>query len=341
MDLYCNAKLSGWRAPWAERYGKERTSSRLLICEAIVRDKPDRADAMNLSTVTVFGGTGFLGHEIVQALTNNGWHVRIAARRRREIGPNEPHVESIEADIRDRESVARALEGAEAAVNAVSLYTEHRRLGFEDIHVEGARLLAEEAGKTEVPRLIHISGIGVDSRHPSKYVRARTRGEEAVRRAFSGTTLLRPSVLFGPGDDFLSTLDMVTRLPVVPLFGSGRTLLQPVHAADVARAVAVCLRRPDTLGETYELGGASRHRYREIVEQVLASRGRKRPLLPVPFPVWHGLALLMGILPNAPLTRDQVLLMQSDNVVADDAAGFGALGLQARGLSEALAESLP
>ena len=296
---------------------------------------------MNLSTVTVFGGTGFLGHEIVEALTNSGWHVRIAARRRREIGPREPHVESIEADIRDRASVARALEGAEAAVNAVSLYTENRHLGFEDIHVEGARILAEEAEKAEVPRLIHISGIGVDSRHPSKYVRARTRGEEAVRRAATGATLLRPGVLFGPGDDFLSTLDMVTRLPVVPLFGTGRTLLQPVHAADVAQAVAVCLRRPDTQGETYELGGASRHRYREVVELVLASRGRKRPLLPVPFPIWHALALLMGVLPNPPLTRDQVLLMQSDNVVADDAAGFGALGLQARSLREALAESLP
>ncbi len=296
---------------------------------------------MNLSTVTVFGGTGFLGHEIVEALTNSGWHVRIAARRQRDIGPNEPHVESIEADIRDRASVARALEGAEAAVNAVSLYTEHRRLGFEEIHVEGARILAEEAEKASVPRLVHISGIGVDSRHPSKYVRARTRGEQAVRRGATGATLLRPGVLFGPGDDFLSTLDQVTRLPVVPLFGSGRTLLQPVHAADVAQAVAVCLRRPDTLGQTYELGGASRHHYREVVEQVLASRGRKRPLLPVPFPVWHALALLMEVLPNPPLTRDQVLLMQSDNMVADDAAGFGALGLQARGLGEALGESLP
>ncbi len=296
---------------------------------------------MNLSTVTVFGGTGFLGHQIVQALTNNGWHVRVAARRQREVGPNEPHVESIEADIRDRESIARALEGAEAAINAVSLYTESRHLGFEEIHVEGARLLAEEAQKAAVPRLLHVSGIGVDSRHPSKYVRARTRGEEAARRAFSGATLLRPSVLFGPGDDFLATLDQVTRLPIVPLFGTGRTLLQPVHAADVAQAAAVCLRRPDTLGQIYELGGASRHYYREIVQQVLASRGRKRPLLPVPFPIWHALALVMEILPKPPLTRDQILLMQSDNAVSHDAAGFGALGLQARSLSEALPESLP
>lgn len=296
---------------------------------------------MNLSTVTVFGGTGFLGHEIVEALIKNGWHVRVAARRSREIGPNEPHVESIEADIRDRKAVARALEGAEAVVNAVSLYTEHRRLGFEDIHVDGARILAQEAEKAKVPRLIHISGIGVDSGHPSKYVRARTRGEEVVRQAAPGTTLLRPSVLFGPGDDFLSTLDLITRLPVVPLFGRGQTLLQPVHVDDVARAVAVCLRRPDTLGQTYELGGASRHSYREIVAQVLASRERKRPLLPVPFAIWQLLALLTQWLPGAPLTRDQVLLMASDNIVAADALGFGELGIEARSLAETLDASLP
>lgn len=296
---------------------------------------------MNLSTVTVFGGTGFLGHETVQALTNSGWHVRIAARRAREIGPNEPHVESVEADIRDRESIARALEGSEAVVNAVSLYTESRRLRFEDIHVDGARLIGEEASKAQVSRLVHISGIGVDTRHPSKYIRARARGEQAVRQAFPGTTVLRPSVLFGPGDDFIATLDSITRLPVIPLFGTGRTLLQPVYAGDVARAVVTCLRRPDTVGQLYELGGAARYSYREIVEKVLSRRGRKRPLLPLPFALWHALALTAEILPNPPLTRDQVLLMQSDNAVAEQAAGFGELGIQARSLDALLADALP
>lgn len=296
---------------------------------------------MNLSTVTVFGGTGFLGHEIVQALTQNGWQVRVAARRKREVGPNEPHVESIEVDIRDRDSVARALEGAEAAVNAVSLYTEQRHLGFEDIHVDGARVLAEEAEKAGITRLIHVSGIGVDTRHPSKYIRARARGEQAVRQAASGATILRPSVLFGPCDDFLSTLDQVTRLPVVPLFGRGNTLLQPVYVTDVAEAVVACLRRPDTLGQTYELGGATRHRYREVVERLMEKRGRKRLLMPLPFPAWHALAFTAEFLPNPPLTRDQVLLMQTDNAVADDARGFGELGIQARGLLDLLGSSLP
>lgn len=296
---------------------------------------------MNTTTVTVFGGTGFLGRRIVTALDTGGWHVQVASRHveRGNFAGNR-NIEPFQADIRDPGSVARAVRNADVVINAVSLYTESRKARFEDIHVKGARLLAETARDTGTTRLVQISGIGVDTASPSKYVRARARGEEAVRNAFPDATILRPSVLFGPGDAFLSTLDGISRLPVIPLFGWGRTRLQPVHVADVARAVTAALRDPRTAGQIFELGGATLHRYREMVERVLAHRQRSRLLLPLPFALWHLMATLLAVLPNPPLTRDQLILMRSDNVAATDMPGFAELGIEPSGLADELADCL-
>lgn len=293
--------------------------------------------------VTVFGGTGFLGREIVRQLADKGWWVRVAARHPDKAGPPPAGAqrESVRADIRDPKSVAKAVDGADAVVNAVSLYAEGRGLDFQAIHVRGAAVLAREARLAGVARLVHISGIGVDAASPSRYVRARTWGEDAVRDDFEQATILRPSVLFGPGDDFLATLDKVTLLPIVPLFGRGETRLQPVHVDDVARAVVAALRRPDTAGQTFELGGARVCRYREVVEQVLAHRGRKRPLLPFPMPLWKLGAGMLSILPNPPLTADQVILMETDNLASPDHPGFTDLGIEPVGIREVLAECLP
>lgn len=293
---------------------------------------------MSRQVATVFGGSGFLGHEIANALLDAGWTVRVAARHPRAsmLPGGDERVEYVAADIRDEAQVETAVTGASAVVNAVSLYVERRGVSFQDIHVEGAKRLARCARQESIPRLVQISGIGVDDHSPSAYVRARTRGEQVVRETFEGATVLRPSVIFGPRDAFLSTLRGVTRLPVVPLFGRGDTRLQPVFAADVAEAVAAALANPASVGEVYELGGASTYRYREIVQLVLDHLGRRRSLLPVPFGFWKILASLPGV----PLTRDQVTLMAADNVAGEGAAGFAELAIEPQSLESALARSL-
>lgn len=292
--------------------------------------------------ITVFGGTGFLGRAIVRELVDAGHAVRIAARRPalpdwyEEADP----LTLAGADIRDEASVAEALAGASGAVNAVSLYLESRRLSFDDIHVQGAGRLARLAREAGIERLVHLSGIGVDPHSASPYVRARARGEAAVLKAFPRATLLRPSVLFGPDDAFLSTLEKLTRLPAIPLFGRGDTRLQPVHVMDVARAAGRLLGPRPPEWRLFELGGEDVMRYREILALVMAHRRRDRPLVPVPFPIWRALAALVAVLPKPPLTRDQLVLMERDNIVGDGVGTFAELGIMPRSLRESLATCL-
>lgn len=291
---------------------------------------------------TVFGGTGLLGGAIVRELVDAGQAVRIAARH-----PSLPdwaedgdRLELASADIRDEASTASALAGASAAVNAVSLYVESRQTSFEAVHVAGAGRLARLAREADIERLVHVSGIGSRDNSPSAYVRARARGETAVLDALPKAIILRPSVLFGPGDAFLSTLAGLTRLPVIPLFGQGETRLQPVHVVDVARALIRLLGEPLTERRLFELGGPDVMRYREILELVLAHLKRDRRLLPMPFLAWRTLAALASVLPTPPLTRDQVILMQRDNIVGDDIGTFDDLGITPRSLRDSLPECL-
>jgi uncharacterized protein YbjT (DUF2867 family) len=297
---------------------------------------------MHDTTVTVFGGTGFLGRVIVRHLTEAGMRVRIAARNPHRFTPGglNGRIEKHAVDIRDETSVAAAVAGATAVVNAVGLYVESRGLTFDAVHVDGAARVARLARETGASRIIHISGIGADPASPSRYVAARGRGEAAVRAATANSIILRPSVLFGPGDAFVSTLAALTRLPVIPLFGDGSTRLQPVHVDDVAAAVARVMTRQKTAGRSYELGGAEIFSYRAILEAVMAATGRRRPMLPIPFPAWHLLATIAGMLPRPPLTRDQVLLMQADNIVSAGVDGFAELGLEPRSLTAALSGAL-
>jgi NADH dehydrogenase len=289
----------------------------------------------------VLGGTGFLGRRVVAALAGAGWRVRMVARRPQAWPPG-TGVEPVAADIRDAAALAAALDGAAAVVNAVGLYVERGAETFDAVHVHGARRIAECAAARGIARLVHVSGIGVDRSSPSAYVRARAHGEKAVREAFPGATVLRPSVLYGAGDALLSTLDAMSRLtPVLPLFGRGASRLQPVHVDDVAAAVARVLAEPASAGQVYELGGPRTWAYRELVELVLRHRGRRRALLPVPFVTWELIARVAGAFPDPPLTRDQVALMREDNVVAPGALGFAELGLTPRDLEQALPECLP
>lgn len=295
-----------------------------------------------LDGVTVFGGTGFLGRALVRTLAQHGYRVRIAARRpRAPEGVAPERIELCTTDIRDSASIDRALNGSASVINSVSLYVEPRTgPTFEAIHVQAARRLARRAQEAGVERLLHVSGVGAHPEARARYIHARGAGEERVREAYPEATILRPTVLFGPGDAFLQTLDAVTRAPVVPLFGDGSTRLQPVHVDDIAAAAERMLARPETAGSTFELGGGAGYSYRDIVGHVLAQRRRRRPMLPIPFGAWRRLAQVLARLPSPPLTPDQVELMALDNVADSQAHGFTELDITPRSLEDALAASL-
>lgn len=293
---------------------------------------------MNTPVVTVFGATGFLGRSLARELADGGWEVRIAARNPEVPVPGivADRRLRIKTDIRDERSIRNALEGAEAAVNAVSLYKQGPGLRFRDIHVDGAARVARCAREAGVDRLVHVSGIGADPQSSSAYVRARGQGEVSVLEAFERTTIVRPSVLFGPEGGLTDNLQTVCRLPLIPLFGRGNTRLQPVFVDDVATAVSAIMQRPESAGRIYELGGADRLAYREILAQVLRSSGRRRMLVPVPFALWRLAAALLAVLPSPPLTISQVQLMAMDNVANPELPGFAELDISPRGIRDAL-----
>ena len=287
---------------------------------------------MAYGLVTVFGGTGFLGRRIVERLGAAGARVRVAVRHTTEgVPPQGGDVEVVYADVRDGTTVAQAVRDSDAVVNAVGLYVEQGEATFQAVHVDGAQEVARAAREAGIPRLVHLSGIGADVNSESSYVRSRALGELAVREACTEATILRPSVLFGRGDALFRSLAAITRIsPVFPLFGDGSTRLQPVFVGDVAEAVVKAVGSPSASGKVYELGGPRVYRYKELVELVLVHLKRRRVLVPVPFFVWEIQATLLGILPNPPLTRDQVILMKRDNVVSDAALTFADLGITPR-----------
>ena len=298
---------------------------------------------MNEKVIVVFGGTGFLGRRIVRALVAAGHRVRVAARRPSAVTFPDAgeQVLPVAVDIGDETLVIEAVAGAAAVVNAVSLYVEKGGLTFEAIHVQGAERIARCAKAAGVERLVHISGIGVNVDSPSSYVQARARGERVVRAAFEQATLVRPSVMFGGDDAFLASLEAVTRFPVVPLFGRGENRLQPVYVMDVAVAVAQLAGQAGDQGQIFELGGGQIYSYRQAVQAVMVHLGRKRLLLPVPFPLWQALVAVLGVLPNPPLTSDQLTLMKSDNIVGPGTKTFADLGINPSSLEDLLEDCLP
>lgn len=309
------------------------------ICPDAVESDQGNLRIYDPATITVFGGTGFLGSRIVRALADAGRPVRIAARRpvRPSWATDRHLIELVAADVRDEARVANAVAGAAGVVNAVSLYVESGGDTFDAIHVQGAARVGRLAREAGVARVVLVSGIGADAASPSPYVRARALGERRLREACPEAVIVRPSVLFGTGDAFLAALAGISRLPVVPLFGRGDTRLQPVLVDDVAQGMVRLLGGPRSDARLFELGGAQVYRYREIVEMVLEHLGRRRLLLPVPFSVWRGLAALLELLPTPPLTRDQIMLMARDNIVGDGVGTFAELGVRPRSLEACLA----
>jgi uncharacterized protein YbjT (DUF2867 family) len=302
--------------------------------------------AMDYRVVTVFGGTGFLGRRVVRHLRNGGFSVRIASRHpergEKLFGSDDPRLQSVDANIHDERSVADALAGAYGVVNAVSLYVEHGRETFHSVHVESAQRVAAQAHRAGVERLVHVSGIGSDAASPSLYIRKRGEGELAAHAAFPDATFIRPAVMFGPDDAFLTIiLKLLRRLPIYPMFGRGQTRLQPAYVEDVAEAIATVLQGTETHAITYECGGPCVYSYKEFLRAVAHEAGLRQPLLiPLPFGAWHALAWASEMLPSPPVTRNQVELMQADNVASLEMPGFGDLGISPHLVGEILQEML-
>src|SRR5712691_7726162 len=299
----------------------------------------------NGRTVTVFGGTGFLGSRIVRHLRYREFPVRIASRHpdraHSQFGPDDRQLQFLEANIQDERSVADALAGAYCVVNAVSLYVEHGPETFHSVHVESAQRVAAQAHRAGVERLVHVSGLGADAASPSRYIRKRGEGELAVRAAFADALFVRPAVMFGPDDAFLTTiLKLLRRLPIYPMFGRGLTGLQPAFVEDVAEAVARALQGTETHAITYECGGPRLYSYKEFLKAVAHEAGLKPMLIPIPFAAWHALAWFAEMLPSPPVTRNQVELMQVDNVSSPEMPGLGELGISPHAIEEILQQML-
>jgi NADH dehydrogenase len=291
-----------------------------------------------VTTVCVFGGTGFLGRRLVRRLAGEGASVRVAVRspeRARSVLPDPDRVEVLRADVREPASVAAAVAGADAVVNAVSAYVEKAGVSFESVHVQGARTVAQEAFAAGVARLVLVSGIGADPESASPYIRARGRGELAARQAFPGATVVRPGAMFGPGDALFGALADIVRLsPVVPLIGGGRTRVQPVYVEDVAEAIARVLAERGSAGQTYELAGPGAYTLRELVGFVLRLVDKRRLLVPVPFAVAEVQARLFELLPSPPLTTSQVDLLRMDNLASGELPGLRELGIRAKAIED-------
>jgi len=301
--------------------------------------------ATNGRTVTVFGGTGFLGRRIVRQLRYREFPVRIASRHpdrgHRLFGPDDPQLQSVQANIHDERSVAEALAGAYGVVNAVSLYVEHRQETFHSVHVESAQRVAAQARRAGVERLFHVSGIGADAASATPYIRKRGEGELAVRAAFSEAIFVRPAVMFGPDDAFLTTvLKLIRQFPIYPMFGRGRTRLQPAYVEDVAEAIARVMLRAETNSIIFEFGGPRVYSYEQFLRAVAHQAGLARLLIPIPFAVWHALAWASEILPGPTLTRNQVELMQIDTVSSPEMPGFIELGISPHSVEAILAKML-
>lgn len=288
--------------------------------------------------VTVFGGSGFLGRHVVRALAKRDYRIRVAVRRPELAGHLQPlgrvgQIHSVQANLRFPASVAAAMRDSHAVINLVAVLTESGEQTFDAVQNVGAGAVAKAAAAGGA-RLVHVSAIGADAQSSSRYARAKAAGEQAVLAAVPDATIMRPSVVFGPEDQFTNRFAALGRiLPVLPLVGGGVNRLQPVYVGDIARAIADAVDGKTKAGATYELGGPEVLTMREIIELILAITQRKRTLVPLPFPLAKFQAFFLQFAPGAlKLTPDQVELLRTDNVVSDAARAAG-LTLQGLGIT--------
>jgi uncharacterized protein YbjT (DUF2867 family) len=295
--------------------------------------------ASNLDTlVTVFGGSGFVGRSVVRALCKRDYRVRVAVRRPELAGHLQPlgkvgQIHAVQANLRYPASVEAAMRDAQVAINLVGILAEGGAQTFDAVQAAGAGAVAKAASAAGA-RLVHVSAIGADENSPSRYARAKAAGEKAVLSASPTATVLRPSVVFGPEDQFTNRFASLARMsPMLPLIGGGVTRLQPVYVGDVATAVADAVDGKTKAGATYELGGPEVLTMREIMEIILATTERRRMLVSLPFRLARFQALFLQFAPGPlKLTPDQVELLRSDNVVSDAAKAAG-LTLEGLGIA--------
>ncbi|MGG5822879.1 complex I NDUFA9 subunit family protein [Falsiroseomonas sp. HW251] len=280
---------------------------------------------------TVFGGSGFIGRYVVQRLAAQDYIVRVAVRdpagaRFLQTQGRVGQIVPLAAPVTEPAAVARAVEGAEVAVNLVGILYERRLGDFDRIQGEAPGAVARAAKAAGARAFVHLSAIGADPSSPSLYARSKAAGEAGVREAFPEATILRPSVVFGPEDDFFNRFAAMARLPFMPVV-SGGTRFQPVYVGDVADAVAAAIADPSARGKTFELGGPRAMTMREVLRFILDTTRRRRPMIDMPPGLMRFQAGLLQRLPKPPVTLDQLLLLDRDNVVAEGAPGFAAFGI--------------
>jgi uncharacterized protein YbjT (DUF2867 family) len=294
--------------------------------------------------VTIFGGSGFVGRHVVRALCKRGYRIRVAVRRPDLAGHLQPlgrvgQIHAVQANLRHAGSVEAALRDADVAINLVGIMQETGRQRFAEVQALGAERVARATADLGIP-LVHMSALGADPDSASLYARAKADGERLVLAAKPDAVIMRPSIIFGPEDHFFNRFAAMARLsPVLPLIGGGATRFQPVFAGDVGLAFAEAVEGKAKRGTIYELGGPEVRSFKELMQLMLGIVVRKRLLLPIPFPVARLQAAVLGILPNPPLTTDQVELLKRDTVVSEAAVREGR-GLQALGIKPQLMESV-
>jgi uncharacterized protein YbjT (DUF2867 family) len=278
--------------------------------------------------VTVFGGSGFLGRHVVRALARRGYRVRVAVRRPELAGHLQPmgrvgQIHAIQANLRYRQSVAAAVQDADAVINLVGILFERGRQRFGAVMAAGAETVARAAKAVSAP-LIHVSAIGADEKSTSSYAQAKGEGERLVLAAHDAAIIVRPSIIFGPEDDFFNRFASLARVsPALPLVGGGHTRMQPVFAGDVAKAIAKAVDGDLSPGTIYELGGPDIRSFKQLMEFVLVTTQRRRLLVPIPFALMKLQAMVLQLLPKPPITPDQVELLKRDNVVSEEAKRDG------------------
>ena len=298
--------------------------------------------------VTVFGGSGFVGRHVVRALAKRGYRIRVAVRRPDLAGFLQPlgnvgQISFVQANLRYRSSVDAAVQGADHVVNCVGILFESGRNGFDAVQDFGARAVAE-AARSVGATLTHVSAIGADAKSDSVYAATKGRAEAAVQSILPDAIILRPSIVFGPEDGFFNKFAAMARIaPALPLVGGGKTKFQPVYVGDVAEAVARAVSLREAAGRTFELGGPAVMTFEDLLKLVLRETYRpSRGLVPLPFfaaKMIGGMAQLSTMVCIPPvLTRDQVVLLETDNVVDEGAEGLAELGIEPTGV-EAIAAS--
>ena len=291
--------------------------------------------------ITVFGGTGFIGRHLVSLLLRSGATVRVAVHHpdRFEVATETARApELIQADVLDDIAVSGAIAGADAVINLVGMLTETAQQSYRAIHVGGARRVALAAHRHSAMRMIHISALGASPTSAAISDQTKAEGERAVVAVFLQATIVRPSLVFGEDDHFFTRFAaMIRSSPVLPLIGGGTTKFQPVFVDDIAAGLLELLKRPETTGKTYEFAGTRVYSFMVLLELLLSALNRQCVLIPIPFALAEMQAGLFELLPNPPLTRDQVRLLKTDKVVGEVEPTLGDLGIQPWPLEEFLA----